>query len=42
MHRAMKEGKNVKPTVIPSKSHNVAVFINENHYTMTFGGDDGV
>ncbi len=26
--RAMKEGKNVKPTVIPSKSHSaVAVFI---------------
>ncbi len=25
--RATKEGKNVKPTVIPSKSHSIAVFI---------------
>jgi hypothetical protein len=25
--RAMKEGKNVKPTVIPSKSHSVAEFL---------------
>jgi hypothetical protein len=25
--RATKEGKNIKPTVIPSKSHSAAVFI---------------
>ncbi len=38
--RASKEGKNVKPTVIPSKSYSVAVFIyGANECLSTVGGE---
>jgi hypothetical protein len=30
--RATKEGKNVNPTEIPTKSHSVAVFVNQRGY----------
>jgi hypothetical protein len=34
----MKEGKNVKPTVIPSKSHSVAVFTGFLYYLLVDQG----